>query len=104
MPGILEWLTGDNAGLTSEIEDVIGDTVLLRFGTAYDIQAGDTCKMRPDCDKTWTTCKDVYTNHLNFRGEPFIPLADEGQTQTPGAHGGPFFRVVEETIDGIVEP
>jgi len=86
-PGLVRWLTGDNAGLTSEIESTSGAEITLRFGTPYAIQASDTFKTRPDCDKTWETCRDDYANQLNFRGEPKIPLADESSQATPNFSG-----------------
>lgn len=89
VPGLVQWLTGDNAGLTSEIEaiDSDGTEISLRFGTPYTIQAGDTFKIRPDCDKTWETCRDDYDNQLRFRGEPKIPLADESSQGLPNYSG-----------------
>lgn len=99
-PGLVEWLTGDNAGLTIEVEEVVGSTVSLRFGTPFDIQATDTLRMRPDCDKSWITCRDSYNNHLNFRGEPFIPITDEGGNQTPGTPvTGSLFRISPMIIE-----
>lgn len=83
VPGVVHWLTGDNAGLQSEVEEIDGANITLRFGTPYAIQAGDTFKIRPDCDKTWATCRDVFTNEEHFRGEPFIPLADERSQGVP---------------------
>lgn len=91
VPGLVQWLTGDNAGLTSEIESVDGSDISLILGTPYTIQIGDTLKIRPDCDKTWTTCKDVYENQLNFRGEPFIPVSDAASQSVPHlANSGDF--------------
>jgi uncharacterized phage protein (TIGR02218 family) len=83
VPGLVQWLTGQNAGLTSEIESVDGSTITLILGTNFTIAVSDTLKIRPDCDKTWTTCKDVYENQLNFRGEPFIPVSDAASQSVP---------------------
>jgi uncharacterized phage protein (TIGR02218 family) len=86
-PGLVQWLTGDNAGLTSEIESISGAEIALRFATPFTIQVSDTCKVRPDCDKTWETCRDDFDNIPNFRGEPKIPLSDEGSQITPNFTG-----------------
>lgn len=86
-PGLVRWLTGSNAGLTSEVEAMDGATITLRFGTPYTIRSTDTFKIRPDCDKTWETCRDDYDNQIHFRGEPKIPLADEGSQATPNYSG-----------------
>lgn len=87
VPGLIQWLTGNNAGHTSEVESVNGAVITLRFGTAWDIEATDTFKIRPDCDKTQESCINLYDNFLNFRGEPLIPMGDESSAQTPGASG-----------------
>ena len=85
-PGLVEWLTGNNAGLTSEVESVSGDIITLRFPTSFDIVDTDTLKIRPDCAKRWTEdCIGNYDNALNFRGEPLIPLGDESSNTVPGA-------------------
>lgn len=86
-PGVVQWLTGSNAGAQSEIESIDGATITLRFGTPYAITDTDTFKTRPDCDKTWETCRDDYDNQLRFRGEPKIPIADEASQVTPSYSG-----------------
>lgn len=97
-PGLIQWLTGANTGRYCEVETTAlagtspdGMTISLRFGTPYDIQAGDTFRIRPDCDKKWETCRDVYSNIANFRGEPTIPTADESAQGTPGGIAYPVF-------------
>jgi uncharacterized phage protein (TIGR02218 family) len=91
VPGLIEWLTGDNAGGFSEVEAHSGTTITLRFGTEYTIQSGDTFRIRPDCDKAKRTCIDDYDNFVNFNGESEIPLGDESSNQTPGAAAYPVF-------------
>lgn len=62
-------------------------TVQLTFPTPFPIVAGDTFKWRPDCGKQFIRdCKDIWNNALNFRGEPYIPVADEASMATPGAN------------------
>ncbi len=85
-PGLLEWLTGDNVGLTSEIETVVGSVVSFRFPTPFPMTIADTYKARPDCGKRFAEdCVAEYDNFLNFRGEYLIPLADESSQSSPGA-------------------
>jgi len=50
-PGMVEWLTGENAGLSHEVESNVSDIVTLTFHTRYDIAIGDTYRIRPDCAK-----------------------------------------------------
>ena len=98
VPGLVEWLTGANTGLTFETIEVIDADITLRVGLPFNIQVGDTFKIRPDCDKSWEQCRDDYENILNFRGEPRIPVGDEGSGQTPGGTY-PLF-----TGFGVVDP
>ncbi len=81
VPGAVEWLTGDNAGRTDETEsfvDVSGViTIGLTFGTAYPIKEGDTFRFRDDCSHTPQACQ-ARNNYPNYRGEPSIPVSDNG--------------------------
>lgn len=84
---LIEFLTGDNTGLTVETETVVGKDITLRFNAAYAIQSGDTFRIRPDCRKRFAEdCIASYDNALFFRGEPFIPLTEEAPAQFPGAN------------------
>jgi len=38
--------------------------------------AGVTFKVYPGCDKTLTTCTNVFSNQANFRGFPFVPVPE----------------------------
>lgn len=90
-PGIVEWLTGANAGRQQEVEgNTEGGLITLAFPTAFDIAEGDTFRIRPDCTKAWGGDRSCYSynNRLNFRGEPFIPVGDAGATSIPGAASG----------------
>lgn len=77
-PGLVEWLTGDNAGMSREIEAFdAGGVVTLRNLTRNPIQVGDTFRIRRDCTKQWSghnSCL-TYNNRQWFRGEPNIPDA-----------------------------
>lgn len=85
-PGRVEWLTGDNAGREFATEDIDGDTCTLNETTPYLIQVGDTYRIRPDCRKRYIEdCIGVWNNGPNFKGEPYIPVGDSTQVQTPGA-------------------
>lgn len=105
-PGLVEWLTGANAGRSDEVESfddtalgpgLPGETVTigLTFGSAYAIQVGDTFRFRDDCPKTPTACQ-ARSNFQNYRGEPSIPVADNGALSV-GNIGG---SVTTTTDDG----
>jgi len=85
--GVVEWLTGDNTGAQMEVEEFTsssaGSVIALSIPMPYAIQVGDTFRIRRDCDKKFSTCKDVYANTLNFRGENLIPV--DGTVMVPGA-------------------
>lgn len=85
VPGIVEWLTGDNAGKSCEVEAFSGGEITLTFPVPFVIDAADTFRIRRDCDKFDSTCKNTWNNLPRFRGEPFIPTGEEGSLQTPGA-------------------
>lgn len=85
-PGIVEWLTGNNAGRTYEVENNVGGIVTLTFHTKYDIAIGDTYRIRADCGKRFREdCIGQHDNGLQFRGEPDIPVGDESSLGVPGA-------------------
>lgn len=95
VPGMVEWFTGSNAGRQVEVSAQNGTGgIELQFETMFPIQVGDTGRIRPDCTK-WIDgsngCKfhfgePEWKNH--YRGEPFIPISDADQINTPGATVG----------------
>lgn len=91
-PGVVEWLTGANAGQQCEVESfALGGDVTLQFPTVNPILLGDTYRIRRDCSKRKTghnSCKDTFwlTDwNLHFRGENAIPVAEAGKLMAPGA-------------------
>lgn len=88
VPGLFKFLTGDNAGRSYEIESYESGVVTLSIPTEKVIQATDSGEIRPDCTYGWgpgTNSCDHWGNRLNFRGEPFRPVADSGALMIPGA-------------------
>lgn len=75
--GVLTWLTGNNAGRNIEVKTWDGANELSLFlSMPYNVQVGDTFKLRPGCDKRAVTCRTKFNNIVNMRAEPFIPGAD----------------------------
>lgn len=76
--GLLTWLTGANAGLSMEVKQWVssGGVVTLMLKMLLDIQPGDTFTIAPGCDKNSSTCKDKFSNLVNFHGEPDVPGRD----------------------------
>lgn len=95
VPGMLRWVTGNNAGRLVEVESqASGGVISLTFETMFPIQIGDTFRIRPDCTK-WKEgnngCKFHFGTtewRLHYRGEPYIPVADADQLNMPGATVG----------------
>ncbi|RWX76006.1 DUF2163 domain-containing protein [Neorhizobium lilium] len=59
----------------------------VALGTQFTISAG--------CDKSFTTCRLRFGNHLNFRGFPHVPGADFAYSYADGERvhdGGPIFE------------
>lgn len=83
--GVIEWLTGRNSGLQSEVDEFLdnGD-IRLSLPTGFPISEGDTFRIRQDCDKAFATCK-AKGNVLQFRGEHLTPVADTA-ISAPGAY------------------
>lgn len=84
VPGVVEWLTGANAGRQNEIEAYVSGTrqITLVIPTYQTIAEGDTLRIRRDCDKSKAMCK-AYLNLLNMRAEPELPRADGADLQSP---------------------
>jgi len=91
-PGLVEFLTGDNAGLQVEVDayDYATGIIDLRFPTPSPISPGDTYRIREQCTKNWTghnSCDTFWAadKPLHFRGEPWIPVGQASQLTVPGA-------------------
>jgi len=87
-PGLVLWLTGDNADQDQEVETFAsGGIIALQFITRYPIQIGDTFDIRPDCtrEKDGNNGCIFHDNFQWFRGEPLIPVADTIALTIPGA-------------------
>jgi uncharacterized phage protein (TIGR02218 family) len=99
VPGRLRWTAGQNVGRTYSIESFVSGAVALNEPTPYVIEAGDEYEIRPDCGKRYIEdCQNVWNNRINFKGEPYIPVADSSSLQAPGGQlpgAGGWFGVDE---------
>lgn len=84
--GFLSFTSGNNSGLSMEIKSFGNNKIELVLPMAYQVQVGDNYSMIVGCDKTLSTCKDKFSNVVNFRGEPHIPGLDQ-MLQTAGTIG-----------------
>lgn len=91
VPGVVEWLTGANAGIQMEIDQNTAGTFALSLGMPSAIQIGDTFRVRQDCSKIWDDAERGCLYHwgtdrnIYFGGFPDIPVADGGSSMVPGA-------------------
>lgn len=84
-PGIVHWLTGDYANLESEVETFVSATngVTLAIPVPTTIKAGDEFKISQNCAKSKAMCIERWSNIVNMRGEPEIPLGTGTDLQSP---------------------
>lgn len=75
--GVAIWQTGTNAGVVREVLawNQGGRVLTLMAPPPFAPEIGDVLHIQPGCDKRAATCKAVFSNFLNFRGEPFVPGA-----------------------------
>lgn len=75
--GTVTFTSGANAGIAMDVYMVEGNTMSLMMPLPFDIDIGDTLDVTVGCDKALSTCRDVFHNVLNFRGEPHVPVSDD---------------------------
>jgi len=75
--GLVQWLTGTNAGLTMEVKTYTVGNVLMQLPMAYAIEVGDTYNIIAGCNKILLgDCKTKFNNVINFRGFDSVPGND----------------------------
>ena len=75
--GLVTWTGGANNGRRVEVKThAAGGVFTLALPMATDIQVGDTFTVSPGCDKLRATCRDKFSNIINFRGFPDLPGRD----------------------------
>jgi uncharacterized phage protein (TIGR02218 family) len=82
--GELRWLEGENCGLRSAILGNSASTVTLVQPPPNPIASPLGIALVEGCDKTRATCKERFSNMVNFRGEPDLP-GNDLLTRYPGA-------------------
>jgi uncharacterized phage protein (TIGR02218 family) len=74
--GLLTWTSGNNSGRAMEIKQATAGSITLALPMPYAIAASDAYTASSGCDKNLSTCRDTYSNAINFRGCPHIPGPD----------------------------
>jgi uncharacterized phage protein (TIGR02218 family) len=74
--GILTFTSGNSLGKTYEVSDIQQNLITLLLAPTFAIQPGDSYRLIKGCDQRFSTCTDVFSNAINFRGEPHVPGMD----------------------------
>lgn len=76
--GVILFTSGANSGLFRTVKSYLNSsgqiTVVKPFPSAP--LASDAFNIYPGCDKTKNTCNAKFSNVINFRGYPFIPVPE----------------------------
>lgn len=76
--GLLEWLTGENAGMRTKIRThATGGVFTQALPTFRPIQVGDTFQVIAGCRKRLEDCRDKFSNILRMVAEPHRPPIDQ---------------------------
>jgi uncharacterized phage protein (TIGR02218 family) len=71
--GRLEWTSGANAGFAARIVRHTGGEIEIFGALKAAIAIGDAFDATAGCDKSFTTCREKFTNAARFRGFPHMP-------------------------------
>ncbi|WP_321327073.1 DUF2163 domain-containing protein [uncultured Parasphingorhabdus sp.] len=82
--GSLRFLDGPNCGLSYAIVDGEADVIRLADPPAETVAAGARVLLTEGCNKNFASCRDRFSNSINFRGEPYLP-GNDLLTRYPGA-------------------
>ena len=75
--GLLTWESGANAGLSAHVKtQTQTGAVALWLPPGAAIAIGDAFAATAGCDKRFQTCREKFSNAVNFRGQPFMPGND----------------------------
>ncbi|CAK8163528.1 putative Beta tubulin [Candidatus Xenohaliotis californiensis] len=76
--GKIIFTSGLNRGSTFTIKKHVYGEVALTTSPDFAITAGDQYNITPGCEKTIEACFFKFGNSINFRGEPYIPVNENG--------------------------
>lgn len=74
--GLVEVMNGPAAGLKMEVRSLSTLTLGLYLPLPILPAAGNQVRVTVGCDKSRATCKAVFSNVINFQGEPDVPGLD----------------------------
>ena len=71
--GTMLGITGQNAGLTRTIRQMLGGVAYQHRAWLYPVMIGDNFQFLPGCDHTTATCQGTFNNLARYGGFPYIP-------------------------------
>jgi len=74
--GLITFTNGPNNGISMEVKSYTPGQMILVLPMPYSVAVGNTYSLIAGCDKTFPTCRDRFSNVVNFRGEPYLPGLD----------------------------
>lgn len=77
--GTIGFTSGANNGLTRSVKSYTVGVINLSFPLPSAPAPGDAFTVFPGCDKTQATCTNKFNNLVNFRGFPYVPVAEMAQ-------------------------
>lgn len=79
--GQLTWTSGLNNGLKFDVRASreTNGKIWLEVPTPFDIAVSDGFSITVGCNWAWSTCKDKFSNSVNYGGYPHLPPTDTQQ-------------------------
>ena len=74
--GTLIGVTGANAGSSRTVANMAGGWVYVRLAFLSPVLMGDQFHLLPGCDRTLSTCTNVFNNAIHFGGFPYVPTPE----------------------------
>ncbi len=75
--GHLRFVDGPNAGARLDVRGLLGGRAYLWLEPPFPIEAGHAFDLYPGCNRQLATCRDRFSNLLNFGGFPHVPGTDQ---------------------------
>ena len=74
--GTVIGVTGANAGSSRTVANMPGGWVYVRLAFLSPILPGDQFQLLPGCDRTLSTCTNLFNNVIHYGGFPYIPTPE----------------------------
>ncbi len=74
--GTIVGVTGANAGSSRTVANMGGGWIYVKQAFLSSVLMGDQFQLLPGCDRTLSTCANVFNNAIHFGGFPYIPTPE----------------------------